>query len=797
MFSRALAERCCFWNPQLAGRGQVLQPARCKAIRGKVIPRAKPCKPPPADWHLGKRAKPRWGSDTSPTEPMGEVGPRLKPRKGSTAYPTDHLSTFDLEVHCRADRWAAAAATAMLALVVIIAVTIASSMAGARPMDNIPPAPQEQQPQSQPGSGNTNISSEAITRAIANILKSSSQAQASSATAAAAAAAQPLADSATVWLRAGSGDIASSLSATTGDRLSRREAAIREVAMKKIEDASRRTMTTNGGGPRGGQGGGSGGRLQIVKKESSGRFALGSFGTAAASRGGRKSAPATSSTPTTKPIAATTAASSSTNNKPSTTTTATSSTTTTPSDPPTALPSSTASASTSSSYSYSSTAGGSFSSASTASSTGSPFSSTSTASSTAAAPTPTCRSTTRSADTSLPCVATGSSQACATFQPDTPNHSATSSPQDASTPSTLSSAPSSESKPKSVPPTSTSVPPSSTESADAPASSTEPKLSVFDRVGAARAAATYARMAAAAARASSAAATQRARAVHADIEEKLESARRPITAQKRKAAPWSWKPLSKAEKQTTSGHSMLMSSSVQARAPPSRPEENTAEAMESYEETMTKYLTGEVTPGQMLYVVDLVQKQVAKITTEQSTFEGLTANMYPEDPKAWAKFCTESIFGNNPPSTTSALLAFRLAFLYDQGLQVKLPMADHPLEALVLRILGHQHQAWDSPHLTKPVRCNRMANLHWLLREASLPALNGPVSELAKWANNDVKQKCLGFTTHLLFVFMANIEGHMQSMKNHPSAARLFVERAASTDDLETEFSLVGYNSGP
>eukprot|EP00798_Chlamydomonas_sp_ICE-L_P013418 gene13418-19271_t len=131
------------------------------------------------------------------------------------------------------------------------------------------------------------------------------------------------------------------------------------------------------------------------------------------------------------------------------------------------------------------------------------------------------------------------------------------------------------------------------------------------------------------------------------------------------------------------------------------------------------------------------------------------------------------------------------ALLYDQGLQVKLAMADHPLEALVLRILGHQHQAWDSPHLTRPVRCNRMANLHWLLWEATLPALNGPVSELAKWANNDVKQKCLGFTTHLLFVFMANIEGHMQSMKNHPSAARLFVERAASTDDLETEFSLV------
>eukprot|EP00798_Chlamydomonas_sp_ICE-L_P012103 gene12103-15217_t len=103
-----------------------------------------------------------------------------------------------------------------------------------------------------------------------------------------------------------------------------------------------------------------------------------------------------------------------------------------------------------------------------------------------------------------------------------------------------------------------------------------------------------------------------------------------------------------------------MLSSVQARAPPSRPEENTAEAMESYEEAMTKYLTGEVTPGQMLYVVDLVQKQVAKITTKQSTFEGLTANMYPEDPKAWAKFCKENIFGNNPPSTTSALLAFRL-----------------------------------------------------------------------------------------------------------------------------------------
>eukprot|EP00798_Chlamydomonas_sp_ICE-L_P012417 gene12417-15613_t len=47
------------------------------------------------------------------------------------------------------------------------------------------------------------------------------------------------------------------------------------------------------------------------------------------------------------------------------------------------------------------------------------------------------------------------------------------------------------------------------------------------------------------------------------------------------------------------------------------------------------------------------------------------------------------------------------------------------------------------------------------------------------------------------FKSMANIEDHMQSMKNHPSAARLFVERAASTDDLETESSLVPMGTHP
>ena len=49
--------------------------------------------------------------------------------------------------------------------------------------------------------------------------------------------------------------------------------------------------------------------------------------------------------------------------------------------------------------------------------------------------------------------------------------------------------------------------------------------------------------------------------------------------------------------------------------------------------------------------------------------------------------------------------------MYDEELQVRLAMAGYHFDALVLRIICLQHQAWDSPHLPTMARTARMENI--------------------------------------------------------------------------------------
>ncbi|PNG99435.1 hypothetical protein TSOC_014785, partial [Tetrabaena socialis] len=121
-------------------------------------------------------------------------------------------------------------------------------------------------------------------------------------------------------------------------------------------------------------------------------------------------------------------------------------------------------------------------------------------------------------------------------------------------------------------------------------------------------------------------------------------------------------------------------------------------------------------------------------------------------------------------------------------LQARLVAAGHAEDALVLRLLGEEYQAWDMPHLTCPVRVQRMQALHALLRQLVLPQLNDP-RQAAKFTNRS--NKVWGITTDLVSVLMSNSEAHSQllaAITAMPSASRLLVQTSTSTDDCEDEF---------
>lgn len=128
------------------------------------------------------------------------------------------------------------------------------------------------------------------------------------------------------------------------------------------------------------------------------------------------------------------------------------------------------------------------------------------------------------------------------------------------------------------------------------------------------------------------------------------------------------------------------------------------------------------------------------------------------------------------------------AVVYDTRLQEALVAQGFALDALVLRILGEEYQAWDMAHLTCPARVQRMQALHALLRSLVLPHLNNP-RLAAKFASRT--SKVMGVTTDLIFSMMANIEALLQLLLAVPAAASLAVLRALSTDDCENEFSII------
>jgi hypothetical protein len=130
------------------------------------------------------------------------------------------------------------------------------------------------------------------------------------------------------------------------------------------------------------------------------------------------------------------------------------------------------------------------------------------------------------------------------------------------------------------------------------------------------------------------------------------------------------------------------------------------------------------------------------------------------------------------------------ALVYDEGLQAQLIATGGRscLDALVLRVLGHAHQAWDFPHLTSAVRTRRLQNLRVLLRALLLPDFDD-VFKMASFASRTIKR--YGFTSELLFVLMANVEAREQLLCAMPGASLALVERSFSTDDLENEFSWI------
>jgi hypothetical protein len=128
------------------------------------------------------------------------------------------------------------------------------------------------------------------------------------------------------------------------------------------------------------------------------------------------------------------------------------------------------------------------------------------------------------------------------------------------------------------------------------------------------------------------------------------------------------------------------------------------------------------------------------------------------------------------------------SLLYDSELQIELVREGNARDAMVLRVMGHAHQAWDMPHLTSHARTYRHQNLEALLWAAVGPSLDD-VFVMSKSASKGTV--VLGFTTEVLFVMLANMEARQQLLEHAPGGMLALVERSLSTDDLESEFGMI------
>ena len=121
-------------------------------------------------------------------------------------------------------------------------------------------------------------------------------------------------------------------------------------------------------------------------------------------------------------------------------------------------------------------------------------------------------------------------------------------------------------------------------------------------------------------------------------------------------------------------------------------------------------------------------------------------------------------------------------------LQAALLVEGHVREALMLRLIGHAHQAWDQPGFNFRARTNRLQRYALVLRHLLQPQLDS-LWDCASLGSRSIR--VAGFTMELFFMDMLNVEARLWLVSMRPALAHILVERSLSTDDVENEFSII------
>jgi len=130
-------------------------------------------------------------------------------------------------------------------------------------------------------------------------------------------------------------------------------------------------------------------------------------------------------------------------------------------------------------------------------------------------------------------------------------------------------------------------------------------------------------------------------------------------------------------------------------------------------------------------------------------------------------------------------------FFFSPLLRQKLIEQGDWRSALWLKAFADKYQAWDTSHLTHDERNVREGVLYRLIAAA----LHSDIH------NTTVKHSApaaymLGFPRKLLMVLMENIDARRHVLDLYHDGAQFLVERALSTDDIETLFSMIVYRCG-
>ena len=114
----------------------------------------------------------------------------------------------------------------------------------------------------------------------------------------------------------------------------------------------------------------------------------------------------------------------------------------------------------------------------------------------------------------------------------------------------------------------------------------------------------------------------------------------------------------------------------------------------------------------------------------------------------------------------------------------------------MLRVMGKAYAAWDMPGLTYHVRTNRMQQYATVLRHMLNTKLDS-LHDMLSLGSRSVR--LAGFTMEIYMMDLINIESRMWLTAMRPACATHLCERSLSTDDIETEFSIlvngIGYKA--